>query len=194
MRASASTLAVGLLLSVALPSGIASASDPGEQLLLERANYWREQHRLELAGEILNKLLALNPDQPDALYQQGLLATERGDRSAAQQYFDRLRQLAPSDKRAAELLGEPSQPKTAAPGTAVTVAVAVANPPATPVKVGTRVIDSARICRGVGGQRRFASGQAFYASRRFPSVGRAPDERRSRADAAGGVVAANHGH
>ena len=135
MRASASTLAVGLLLSVALPSGIASASDPGEQLLLERANYWREQHRLELAGEILNKLLALNPDQPDALYQQGLLATERGDRSAAQQYFDRLRQLAPSDKRAAELLGEPSQPKTAAPGTAVTVAVAVPNPPATPVKL-----------------------------------------------------------
>jgi hypothetical protein len=134
MKASASTLVVGLLLSVALPSGIARASDPGEQLLLERANYWREQHRLELAGQILNKLLALNPDQPDALYQQGLLATERGDRGAAQQYFDRLRQLAPSDKRAAELLGAPSSPK-AAPAPAVTVAATAPNPPAIPAKV-----------------------------------------------------------
>lgn len=113
MRRSAGTLAVGLLLSVALPAGAALASDPSEQLMLEQANYWRAQHRLDVVGDILTKLLTANPDQPDALYQQGVLATEKGDRGGAQQYFDRLRQLAPGDARAAELvvaLGQPATP------------------------------------------------------------------------------------
>ena len=85
MRTAASTLAVGLLLSVALPSGIALASDPGEQLMLERVNFWLAQHRPDLAGEILGKILAANPSQPDALYRRVTLATEQGDRGGAQQ-------------------------------------------------------------------------------------------------------------
>ena len=141
MKASASTLVIGLLLSVTLPTGVAMASDPGEQLLLERANYWRAQHRLDLAGQILNKLLAVNPSQPDALYQQGLLAMEQGDRGGAREYLDRLRQLAPADKRAAELVTALAQPGTAAPSATpaapakpVTAAVVAApTPPPTPV-------------------------------------------------------------
>ena len=105
MKASASTLAIGLLLTAALPAGVALAADPAEQMLIERANYWRAQQRLDVVGDILNKLLAANPDQPDALYQQGMLALERGDRGDAQQYFDRLRQLAPGNARAEELVG-----------------------------------------------------------------------------------------
>lgn len=142
MKATASTLAVGLLLSVALPPGIAMATDPGDQLLLERANYWRAQHRPDLAGQILGKLLATNPSQPDALYQQGLLAREQGDRGGAQQYFDRLRQLAPGSQRAAELVAALGQavaapaPLQAAPPAqaqaASPVAVAAAAAPAAP--------------------------------------------------------------
>jgi hypothetical protein len=98
-----STVAVGLLLSIALPGIAMAAADPGEQLMLERAKYWRAQHRPDVVGNILNKLLSLNPRQPDALYQQGLLALEQGRRDEAQRYFDRLRQLVPSDQHAAEL-------------------------------------------------------------------------------------------
>jgi hypothetical protein len=120
MKASASTLAVGLLLSVALPAGVVRASDPAEQVMLARANYWRAQHRLDLAGQILSKILEANPGQPDALYQQGVLAKEQGDNGTAQQYFDRLRQLAPADQRAAELarsLAQPDVTRQAAPST-----------------------------------------------------------------------------
>ncbi|HTZ35080.1 MAG TPA: cellulose synthase subunit BcsC-related outer membrane protein [Stellaceae bacterium] len=104
MRGSPGRVAFGLLLSVALPAGSALAADPGEQLLLERANYWRLQHRPDLADEFVAKVLALNPAQPDALYQHALLAAERGNKGEAQQYLDRLRQLAASDPRAAELV------------------------------------------------------------------------------------------
>jgi hypothetical protein len=114
MRRSSGKFAFGLLLSVALPAGAAMASDPAEQLMLERADYWRMQHRLDVVSDILNKILAANPRQPDALYQQTLLAMERGDRGGAQQYLDRLQQLAPADPRAAELIGEIAQSETVA--------------------------------------------------------------------------------
>jgi cellulose synthase operon protein C len=118
MRRSAGTLAMGLLLSVALPTGAALASNPTEQAMLAQANYWRAQDRLDVVTQILNKVLALNPDQPDALYQQGTLAAQRGDRVGAQQFFSRLRQLAPGDARAAQLaaaLGRPAVTSPAAP-------------------------------------------------------------------------------
>jgi len=127
MRRSARTFAVGLLLSAALPAGAALASDPAEQLLLERANYWRAQHRPDLVGQILARVLTANPDQPDALYQQGALALEQGDRGGAERYFDRLRQLAAADSRAAELvngLAQTGKPPSAKP------VIAVEAPPA----------------------------------------------------------------
>ncbi|HWB50658.1 MAG TPA: cellulose synthase subunit BcsC-related outer membrane protein [Stellaceae bacterium] len=130
MRVGASTLAVGLLLSVALPTGAVRAADPGEQLLLERANFWRTQHRPDLAGAILGKILASNPDQPDALYQRGMLAMEQGDRGGAQQYFDRLRGLAAADKHAGELLAAltPAPPAAAPPAPKPATAAAAALP------------------------------------------------------------------
>src|SRR5258707_13712502 len=99
MKALAGTFAFGLMLSVALPAGSALASDPGEQILLERANYWRLQHLFDLAGNILSKVLALNPSHPDALYQRGVISLKQGDLGSAQQYFNPLRLLALSDSR-----------------------------------------------------------------------------------------------
>src|SRR5271154_3788870 len=106
MRASAGTLAFGLLISVAIPLSAAIAADPAEFLMLERANYWRQQHRPDIAGQILTKLLVANPGQPDALYQRGLLSLDGGSRGEAQQYFDRLRHLANFNPRAAALIAE----------------------------------------------------------------------------------------
>ena len=51
MRPSATSLAVGLLLSVALPIGLAAASDPGEQSMLAQANFWRTQHQFDRAAD-----------------------------------------------------------------------------------------------------------------------------------------------
>jgi cellulose synthase operon protein C len=131
MKVSRGTLALGLLLSVAIPSGAALASDPGEQILLARANYWRAQHRPDLASEFLNKLLAMNPSQPDALYQQAVLALEQGRNGDVQLYAARLRLLAPSDPRATELAA--ALARAAAPGQTVTAAAPAALAPARPV-------------------------------------------------------------
>lgn len=109
MKPSTSTFAFGLLLSVAAPCGVALAMHPGIQILLEQANFWRAQQRYDLAAKSIDKLLALDPAQPDALYQAGLLARQRGDSEAAQAYFDRLRRAAPSDPRAGELTGAAAQ-------------------------------------------------------------------------------------
>jgi hypothetical protein len=123
MKPSTSTVAFGLLLSVAAPCGVALAMHPGIQILLEQANFWRAQQRYDLAAKSIDKLLALDPAQPDALYQAGLLARQRGDSEAAQAYFDRLRRAAPSDPRAGELTGaaaqgDPRVARAAAPASA----------------------------------------------------------------------------
>jgi len=125
MRPLASTLAASLLLSVALPAGFAIAADPGEQLMLERANYWRAQHRFDLVRDILGKILAANPMQPDALYQQGLLAMEQGDRFSAQHYFDRLRLLALDDGRTAQRVSPEADPAATPASTARTTSIAM---------------------------------------------------------------------
>lgn len=136
MKPTTSTVALGLLLSLASPCGVVlAATDPGEQLLLERAAFWRAQQRLDLAAETLNKVLGLNPSQPDALYQLGGLAMQRGDLSGARSYFERLRQMAPSDRRAAELtLTLPPAPaqtvQPAAMVAAVTSPATTVTPPA----------------------------------------------------------------
>jgi cellulose synthase operon protein C len=126
MRPSATGLAVGLLLSVAFPTWAAVASDPGEQLMLERANFWRTQHQFDRAADLLNKILALNPDQPDALYQKGLLAEAQGDRDTVQQTLDRLRGLASTNQRAAELAIVLAEPSDSSPGAAASGAVITA--------------------------------------------------------------------
>jgi hypothetical protein len=128
MKTSTSTVALGLLLSLAVPAGAALAADPGEQILLQRAAFWRTQQRLDMVTETLNKILALNPSQPDALYQLGMLAMQRGDTGGAQPYFDRLRQMAATDTRAAELVQALSPTASRAPAPAKPVVAAAARP------------------------------------------------------------------
>ncbi len=132
-RVAARSVAVGLLLSVGMPAGGALAADPGEQILLQRANFWRTQHRPDLAGDILGKILATNPSQPDALYQRGQLALEQGDHGGAEQYFDRLRTLASADGHAAELLALSQPSPVAAPATKTVTATTEAAKPVPPV-------------------------------------------------------------
>ena len=131
MKPSPGSLAFGLLLSVAIPSGVVLAVDTGERLMLERADYWRSQQRPDIAENILSKLLTLNPSQPDALYQQGMMARGHGNRGDAEQYFNRLRLLAAANSRAAALIaalaapGSRPVPGFAAPAAATAPPVAI---------------------------------------------------------------------
>ncbi len=73
-----SHLALGLLLATAIPSAPLYAAQSAEQILLDKANYWRLKDRPDLAIEALQKLLSINPNQPDALYQYGVLQVQQG--------------------------------------------------------------------------------------------------------------------
>ncbi len=103
MRPWARDLSLALMLSAAMPSGLALAADRAEQTLLDKANYWRLKDRPDLAAEALNKLLALNPNQPDGLFQYGMLQVQLGKMPEAQRYLARLQQIAPGSPQVADL-------------------------------------------------------------------------------------------
>ena len=69
MRGWGRTVALALLLSAALPAGAVFAAQSAEELLLDKANYWRLKDRPDLAAEALKKLLEINPNHADALFQ-----------------------------------------------------------------------------------------------------------------------------
>jgi tetratricopeptide (TPR) repeat protein len=95
-------LALGFLLLTATP-GAAVAADPAEQTLLESAIYWSSNHRPDLALAALDKLLAVNPRQPDALLQYGMIEARLQHLEEAQRYLARLRDIAPASPQAADL-------------------------------------------------------------------------------------------
>ena len=74
-----------------------------EQVLLEKANYWRLKDRPDLAKEALNELLKINPNNPDALFQFGMLSVQDNKPAEAQRYLAKLQQVAPNDPHIADL-------------------------------------------------------------------------------------------
>jgi hypothetical protein len=148
MKPSTGTVALGLglALSLAAPYPAAFATDPAELVLLGRADYWRGQHRLDLVADTLQKVLALNSRQPDALYQIGLLAAEQGNAIEAQRYFERLQQIAPDNPRAAELVKNLPSADARVPAVTPTatapVALATADQPRKPAPLMVASADS----------------------------------------------------
>ncbi len=80
-----------------------AAPENAEQVLLEKANYWRLKDRPDLAEEALNELLKINPNNPDALFQFGMLSIQENKPADAQRYLAKLQQVAPSDPHIADL-------------------------------------------------------------------------------------------
>lgn len=103
MKSSARHLLLGLLLAAALPSAQPLAAQSAEQILLDKANYWRLKDRPDLATEALQKLLSINPNQPEALYQYGIIAVQQGKIDDARGYLARLQKAAPGSSRVADL-------------------------------------------------------------------------------------------
>lgn len=96
-----------ILLVAATALGLSNAaqaeSNPAYALLLQQAQYWRERNRPDLAQEALDRLLASDPDNLDALSQLAIFEAETGHGDAAQRHLDRVRQLSPNDPRIAQI-------------------------------------------------------------------------------------------
>ena len=70
---------LGLLLTAAIPATAVLAADSAEQVLLDKANYWRLKDRPDLATQALNQLLYINPNSgPTRSYQLGMLDVQQG--------------------------------------------------------------------------------------------------------------------
>ena len=102
MKSWARELALGLLLATAIPAPVLAAQS-AEQILLDKANYWRLKDRPDLATEALQQLLSINPNQPEALYQFGVIKVQQGRLDDARVYLGRLQKAAPSSPRVADL-------------------------------------------------------------------------------------------
>ena len=116
MRLSALALALSLasVYSVTLPSPVfaqAQASGDPLNVLIDQGKYWQTHHRGDLAEQAWQKVLRIDPKQPDALFGMGMVLADRKDGSGAQQYLARLREAAPNYPAIDELgrrLGESS--------------------------------------------------------------------------------------
>jgi len=88
----------------------ASANSP-LAVLIDQGRYWQAHRRGDLAEQAWQKVLRIDPKQPDALYGMGIILSDRKDGSGAQQYLQRLREVAPQYPNIDELgrrLGETS--------------------------------------------------------------------------------------
>ena len=87
--------------AVSLPA-LAQQDTRGVQALIDQANYWRLQNRPELVVRTLERVLAVDPRNADALAGAAQAQAQVGNRPAAEAYLARLRQVAPNDPRVAE--------------------------------------------------------------------------------------------
>ena len=88
--------------------GAAAANSP-LAVLIDQGRYWQAHRRGDLAEQAWQKVLRIDPKQPDALYGMGIILSDRKDGSGAQQYLQRLREAAPQYPNIDELgrrLGE----------------------------------------------------------------------------------------
>ncbi|MFM0318163.1 cellulose synthase subunit BcsC-related outer membrane protein [Paraburkholderia nemoris] len=98
---------------VAMPSpdALAQASKDPLNVLIDQGKYWQSHHRGDLAEQAWQKVLRIDPKQPDALYGMGMVLADRKDGAGAQQYLARLKAVAPNYPNLDELgrrLGESS--------------------------------------------------------------------------------------
>jgi tetratricopeptide (TPR) repeat protein len=96
-------LALALLFAAAMPTVAAIGQENVEAVLLDKANYWRLKDRPDLSAEALNKLLAIEPNNVEALFLFGELSVQVNKPADAQRYLARLQQVAPDSPHVADL-------------------------------------------------------------------------------------------
>ncbi|AQH01282.1 cellulose synthase [Burkholderia sp. KK1] len=102
---------IAAMLSAAPVLAFAQATADPLTVLIDQGKYWQSHKRGDLAEQAWQKVLRINPKQPDALFGMGMVLADRKDGSGAQQYLAQLRQVAPNYPNIDELgrrLGETS--------------------------------------------------------------------------------------
>jgi len=90
------------LWAAAMPGAFAEALD-AQALLIQQGHFWQTEDKPKRAAESWEKVLLLDASQPDALYGLGIIAVERGQLPAAQEYLQRLQAIAPLPRQALQL-------------------------------------------------------------------------------------------
>ncbi|CAM2157188.1 cellulose synthase operon protein C [Pararobbsia alpina] len=78
-------------------------------VLIAQGKYWQNHKRGDLAEQAWQKVLRIDPKQPDALYGMGIVEVDRKQPTQAQEYLVQLRDTSPNDPRIDDLasrLGE----------------------------------------------------------------------------------------
>ena len=97
----------GAVVAFSLPNNAQAIPTPEPSavygLLFEQAAMWRERNRFDLAAQSLRKILESQPDNAEALFQLGSIELQNQNFDQVRATIARLRQVDPSDARAAEL-------------------------------------------------------------------------------------------
>lgn len=104
MRSRRQTLAVGLLAALIHNGAHAELNENGKALL-EQGQYWQARKDKARASEAWRKLLLIDPQQADAIYNLGLLELDSNRADGAKRYLQQL-QTAHPDSRQALLLDQ----------------------------------------------------------------------------------------
>ncbi|MBP0619364.1 BCSC C-terminal domain-containing protein [Cupriavidus sp. LEh25] len=96
-------LVLALLAGAIAPAAPAAAQEDPVKALVEQGKYWQARSRPDRAAEVWQKLLRLNPAQPDALHGMGVAELEAGRPDSARTYLDRLQKAAPGSALARQL-------------------------------------------------------------------------------------------
>src|ERR1700758_1590488 len=105
------SVGVACCVSAAAPDALAQATKDPLTVLIDQGKYWQSHQRGDLAEQAWQKVLSIDPKQPDALFGMGMVLADRKDGAGAQQYLARLKAAAPNYPNLDELgrrLGETS--------------------------------------------------------------------------------------
>lgn len=98
------TLILGLIASLAVP--VAQAQDGLTKTLIEQGQYWQSRGDAQRAAETWEKLLRVDPKQPEALYGMARARLQEQQLDEAQRYLEQLRRAHPNHRLVARLQQE----------------------------------------------------------------------------------------
>lgn len=98
-------VSIALVLSGVICSPVFAAPQPetSAEILLRGARTWESKARPDLAKNLLNKLLLIEPNSPDALAMLGKIAIREGNPAQALPYLQRLEKTAPNSAQTLSL-------------------------------------------------------------------------------------------
>lgn len=88
-----------VMIGLCLPMSSVLAQDAVTKRLIVQGYQWHQQGREELASEVWQKVLSIDPNQPDALMGMGLFDIAKGRQADARKYLDKLQAMHPQSSQ-----------------------------------------------------------------------------------------------